>query len=190
MKSRSSWSDEQIIQAIHGGGAAREKAVDYMIRQYAGFAIKFSRKFNLDDEKIQDAYMDAILALLQQVKAGQFKGASKLSSYFYQIFYFKCVDVTRKNTTQVVDIEEALINEEDPARNALETLEIDESMSQVMAGLNKLGEPCKQILMEWGFWGYKISEIAKRLEEEPNKIMKRKYKCLQRLRKQLQERVN
>lgn len=181
-------SDASTLEDIRRGGKARESAVRYLIDRHIGFVYKISRKLRLDEDQAKDAYLDAVIAVMQQVETGAYRGENKLSSYLYQIFYYKSVDILRKQSTNWENYVEDVPDQIDERSDMLLHLEQQESVNQVAALLEKMGNPCKQILMDWGFWGYQIQEIAERMGvDDPVKISRRKYKCIEALRELLKE---
>ncbi len=178
------WSDDKIIEAFSAGGASKEKAVNHVMSDFIHYLPKVAKKTGLSRDEALDVFTDAIMALIDQTTSTQFKGESKLSTYFYKIFYFKCVDLFRKNTTNKIDYREELPETSDTSPLAEKEIEINEEINQLYKYLNQIGEPCKQILLDWGFWGYNMKEIAERAGLEGSTQAKdRKYKCLQKLRK-------
>lgn len=181
-------SDASTLEEIRQGGKARENAVRYLIDRHIGFVYKISRKLRLDEDQAKDAYLDAVIAVMQQVETGAYRGENKLSSYLYQIFYYKSVDILRKQSTNWENYVEDVPDQIDERSDMLLHLEQQESVNQLVALLEKMGNPCKQILMDWGFWGYQIQEIAARMGvDDPVKISRRKYKCIEALRELLKE---
>lgn len=179
-------SDASTLDDIRQGGKARENAVRYLIDRHIGFVYKISRKLRLDENLVKDAYLDAVIAVMQQVESGAYRGENKLSSYLYQIFYYKSVDVLRKQSTNWESYVENVPDLVDERSNMLLQLEQQESVDQLVGLLEKMGNPCKQILMDWGFWGYQIQEIAERMGvDDPVKISRRKYKCIETLKELL-----
>lgn len=181
-------ADDVIIEAIRTGGGKREEAAKYLIDRHIGFIYKVSRKLRLEEALAKDAYLDAVIAVIQQVESGAYRGENKLSSYLYQIFYFKSIDILRKHSTNSEEYMEQLPDRADDRSDMSLTLEQRESVSQIERLLERMGQPCKQILMDWGFWGYQIQEIAERMGvDDPVKISRRKYKCLEELREMMEE---
>lgn len=96
------WTDQQLIEAMSGQRAAREKATRYLLKQYIAYVPKVQNKLGLSREDCVDAFTDAVMSLGEQLANGQFRGESKLSTYLYQIFYFKARDLFKKQTTNKV----------------------------------------------------------------------------------------
>ena len=187
MREINGWSDQKIIDNLTTGGKSRENAVDYVMKQFISYVPTVAKKTGLTREEALDMFTDAIIMLSDQVAKGEFKGESKLSSYFYKIFYFKSVDLFRKNTTNKIDYRAELPDLTDQEPLVAKSMETNEAIKELYKFMDQIGEPCKQILLDWGFWGYNMTEIAERVGLEGSKQAKdRKYKCLQKLRNLMQ----
>lgn len=181
------WSDEELIKAFARRGALRESATTQIMTDFIHYVPTVAKKTGLDKNAALDAFTDAIMDLVDQVADGRFKGESKLSSYFYKIFYFKCIDLFRKNSTNKVDYQKELPEQTDKELSTARVMEIKEEMTDLERYLKLIGTPCRQILIDWGYWGYNMVEIAAIIGLKNSKQAKdRKYKCLQKLRKVMQ----
>lgn len=186
-------ADDEFIAAIQSGGSKRERAVERLIDQYAGYMHKVRQKLGLGEMEIQDAYTDAIIVVVNHIENNTFKGESKLSTFLYRIFYNKCVDVFRKNSTNKssAQISYELPEIEDPTQSMLVKMSIQEERHNLERLMDQLGEKCKQILLDWGFWGYSMQEIAERNGlKHADSAKKQKYKCLQKLMKFVSTKAN
>ncbi|MFT4664253.1 MAG: RNA polymerase sigma factor (sigma-70 family) [Polaribacter sp.] len=184
MPEPNTWSDEELIKAISAGGASKEKAANYLMDTYIHYLPQIAQKTGLERDQALDVFTDAIIVVMDNAAKGAFKGESKLSSYFYKIFYFKSVNLFKKNLTNRIDYKEELPELKDSAMSAAEEIEVKEDLSHLLQYLNQLGDPCKQILLDWGFWGYNMTEIAERFGlDGSDQAMNKKYRCLMKLRK-------
>lgn len=175
--------DQEIILSFKSRGRKKEAAVKYFIEKQSHYILKITRKTSLEKSDVIDCYSDAIVHLIQQVREDKFRGESKLSSYFYRIFYNKCVDLSRKKTTNIVtDDFSQIVSKEDPQ----DKMEIQQDFNVLQKKLSVIGDVCKKIVMDWGYFGYSMDEIAKRNNLQNAKQAKdRKYKCLKKLRELL-----
>ncbi|MDX2247089.1 MAG: sigma-70 family RNA polymerase sigma factor [Bacteroidia bacterium] len=178
-------TDEVIIQAILAGGAQREKMIHYLYDDaYSGMTFKIQRKLLLTDEEVQDAYSDAIVKLDQQIRSGKFEGKSKLSTYFFRIFYNKGVDILRKrlpNTKITYLPEEQGAHVPDPTETILELLQADDNIRMVRGYLSQIGETCQKILIMF-YNRYTMEEIAVETGlKNAESATSQKYKCFKKL---------
>lgn len=162
----------------------REQATYFLINEYVHYVPVVAKKTGLAQDLALDVYTDALVDMMGQVANGTFKGESKLSTYLYQIFFFKCIDLSRKNTTNTIDYRAELPEVPAMEPSFARKMEATEAVGQLHKYMDVLGEPCKQILLDWGFWGYNMSEIAVRVGlEDSLQVKDRKYRCLKKLRK-------
>lgn len=182
-KSHPTYTDEAIVAGIQAGGAMREQWISRLYRQYFRYLHQGKQKHDISEEEAKDAYADAVIAVSEQIAAERFRGESKLSTYLYRIFYYKCVDIIRqKPTHRKVALQEAEAFEEVEA-NPLDALELEEQMTVLASYLDQIGDKCRQILMDWGYWGYNMSEVAERMGFKDNKsAISQKHKCMQKLK--------
>lgn len=189
MKKTTTHTDASLTEAILSGGLRRENAIKILFDNHLGFLYKIKRKLFLSEEDLQDAYVDSILKLATQISLGKFRGESKLSTYLYSIFFNKCVDLSRKKQSHSVVVEDSNFEMEKSAENLLHLLEVKDKGEWIRKTLEQMGKSCKQVLLDWAYWGYSMEEIATRNELKNAKTAKSlKYKCLKKLRSLLQTR--
>lgn len=174
-------NDESLVRAIREGGTARESAVRQLLTGHIGFVHKVHRKVGIDLESAKDCFTDAVMSVVEQVEDGSFRGDSKLSSYLYRILYNKSVDLLRRKTTNPVNYLEKVPEQSDPA-GLQERIQQSDEVRHLYRYLDRIGDPCRQILLDWGYWGYSMKEIAERAGlADAGKAKRQKYNCLQKL---------
>lgn len=180
------FTDEDLIKKIRAGGREFEDVSLYMFHEYKGFVSKVKYKLNLPQQQVQDAYADALVKLIRHLRDGTFRGDSKISSYFYRIFYNTSVDVSRKNASYK-NIETMELLEHDAREmDLLKLIDNKDETKQVVEVMSTMGNPCKKILMDWGYYGYSMTEIATRSDlSNAESARSMKYKCLKKLRELL-----
>jgi len=174
-------SDEEIISHLKGGGNQFEQVVSYLNLTYAGLIGDMQSKTGLSRVQAIDAYTDAILKLIRQVRNNKFKGESKLSTYFYKIFYYTAVDISRKKTTHEVDLDLSRLSEREAL--VVDVLSHQPNLDKLKEKMNLLGFECKSILIDWAYGDFSMKEIAQRnnlKNDESARSMK--YKCLKKLK--------
>ena len=183
MSDSSLYSDREIISRLRSGGKDFEEVSDYLFQQYLGYIPTLKNKLHLSVPELQDAYSDALVKLITQVKSGKFRGESKLSSYFYTIFYNASVDVSRKNTSYKNSPTEELFEYTATERDLYKIIETNDQMDFLMFHFEMIGDPCRRILMDWGYYGYSMEEIATRSKlSNAESARSMKYKCLKKLK--------
>lgn len=179
-------SDKELIVKLKQGGKAFEDTSMHMFNAYKGYISKLKDKLNLPQQQLQDAYADSLVKLIRQLKDGSFRGDSKISSYFYSIYYNACVDVTRKNASNKNKATLELLEFDAKEKDLMNMIEKKDQASQIISVIDKMGGVCQRILMDWAYYGYAMDEIASRSNlSSPESARSMKYKCLKKLRELL-----
>ena len=178
-------SDEEIILYIQAGGKQQEVCIEQIYQQFFGFVHSAGVKHRLTPGELKDVYTDAILIFRDHVVNGTFRRDSKCSSYVYRIFSNKCVDYVRKKAVRKLVLEEEFpAHIQDNAPDILAMLTVREDVDSLLANISQLGETCRNVLMDWAYWGYSMSEIAKRQNLKDAKVAaSKKYNCLEQLKR-------
>lgn len=177
--------DREIIHSIRAGGKLKREAAASLFVSHQGMMHTIKSKFKLNSEAIKDAYADAISIVIWNISTKKFQGQSKLSTYLYRILYNKSVDLLRLSSTNkrgpVEELSVDLTDHEVDDNNRVLETKLD--VEKVKLEIATLGKPCNSILIDWGYWGYSMREIAERNSlENADKAKKQKYSCLQKLR--------
>lgn len=176
--------DQEIITAIREGGSAKRQAAHFVFSSNLGMMHRIKGRLSLNSEQIKDTYADAVSAVIWNIDTNIFVGDSKLSTYLYRILFNKSVDLIRSITTNkneaYLDLSDnsAHLVHDDLSRQLETKLDVIKIKDEIL----QLGEPCSSVILDWGYWGYKMSEIAARNGlESAEKAKKKKYNCLKKL---------
>lgn len=185
------YSDKEIVTAIRKGGKVKEDMAKYLFSQFQGYIYSKGIKFNLPEDSLKDAYTDSVVKLISQISENRFQSKSKLSTYFYSIFTNKCIDVSRSLSSNKNKATEELEDYSNNSTDLLHELSIKQEFKILKNYMSQLGGDCKTILIDWGYYGYSMQEIAKSLNlasaESARSI---KYKCLKKLRELIAQKPN
>jgi RNA polymerase sigma-70 factor (ECF subfamily) len=180
--------DWQIVGQLRQKGLDKRKGEETLFSEYAYFIREGMRKHHLTEEQAFDAYSDSVLAAIESISTGAFKGDSSLKSYLYKIFHNKCVDLFRKNTTnkniinRTHSINEELLRLSDMSRSILQTLIERADWTVLRQKMAQLGEDCKKMLLLWAD-SYSDKEIAVVMEYKTANVVKTsRLRCLGKLR--------
>jgi len=180
------FSDQDLIEKIKAGGKEFEDISMWMFNEYKGFLPKIKEKLKLPQQQMQDAYADALVKLIRHLRDGSFRGDSKVSSYFYTIFYNTSVDVSRKNASNKNMQTQELLEHDARESDLLNLIDNKDEAAQVITVMKSMGVLCQRILMDWGYYGYSMKEIATRSDlSNAESARSMKYKCLKKLRELL-----
>lgn len=128
--------DKEIIYMIQKGGQERERATSFLMKEHLSFVGSFQKKLNLSRDTALDAYIDGIVHTVDRIGSKSFREECKISTFIYQLAYFKCVDKIRSKKTNI-DITttselELLIDQD---YNVIQENKKYEELTKHMAGL-------------------------------------------------------
>lgn len=176
-------SDIEILAGLNSKGKDFEDMAQYLFELYRPFILTLKQKLFLPQAQLNDAYADAIVKVIRQIKSGKFKAESKLSTYFYSIFYNTAVDVTRKNATNKNMKLEELFEYDHKEQDLIKIIDDKSEVAFIMNQIDQLGSSCKKILIDWAYLGYSMEEIANRNDlSNAESARSMKYKCLKKLK--------
>jgi len=187
-------NDQILIQRLRGSTSDFEKTVSFLYRHYRGYLGKARKKYSsLSEEDLQDAYTDAINALIKQVIQDKYdKEKGSLSTLFYQIFSHKCVDQLRRITNHKNEwarqLDQLVPDLPVAGVNFLMTMVQKEAFEGMLELMEELKPPCKSLIMDLDYWGFTPEETAKRngYKNGPS-VSQAKYRCMESLRKKLSQ---
>lgn len=133
-----------------------------------------------DDAK--DVFQDAMFLLFKKVQDVNFQLTSKLSTFLYGIGRNLWLKKLTKKKVDLKDYAEEIKVDELEEEDHLK-LERTKLMKQC---IEKLGEPCKTIIVQFYFFKSSMQEIAELLNyTNANNAKNQKYKCFKRLQKMM-----
>jgi RNA polymerase sigma factor (sigma-70 family) len=134
------------------------------------------------EQEAKDVYQEAIIHFYERLSQTEFELTCKIKTYLYAV----CRKLWLQRLAQrnkflqieelgnVPDVEEAVNEMEEKEKNFL-------AMSK---SLDKLGEPCRNLLEDYYLQGRTMDEITEKFGyTNSDNAKNQKYKCLQRLRK-------
>ena len=180
---RTSYTDEQIVNAILTGGALQEKAIGWLYPQLWPMVKKYVTDNRGSAEDARDIFQDGLTVLYEKVKSGDYRGDSKISSFVYSVCRHLWLNKLRKAGRHLDYEKEAKATSEvefDPDK--WQAQRENETLAQEL--LSQLGETCQQLLKWSIFENLKMEVIRERLNYKSEQIARnKKYKCLEQLKK-------
>jgi len=184
--------DETLFKAIAIGGRIGQKAESQLFKKYTGLVTRGKKQHELTEEEALDAYSDTMITVFKHIRNNTFQGDSSIKTYIIRIFTNKCIDVFRKKTTTKsrvhywTDDLSSIMNQQ-ARQNIQKQLENIELLDKLKKELAKIGEVCKQIILDYAY-GFKYDEIALRLNppfKNGQTVKSKKSQCLKKLNKAL-----
>lgn len=133
-------------------------------------------------ELAQDVFQDAIVILLERIYAKRLDLSCSVKTYLYSICKYLWLDQLRQNKRekQMIKFYEEEIDSEDILIHLYNSPDI---FDKVVSAINKLGDPCKQLLECFYYKNMNWDDIANSLGyTNAASARNQKFKCLQRIR--------
>lgn len=178
-------TDADILSDIRQGGAKRDKALqqlynnDMLKKTILGYVTK--QGGHLPDA--EDVFQDTLVLFDRQIREGNFKGQSSLTTYFIGIAKWRWVSNRRKFGGNL----ELKPEQYDMPTESVEARAIENERRDIIDEiLTKIGERCKTILKLYKL-SYSMEEIAETMGlSSPELAKKNAYEC----RKKFKDFVN
>lgn len=179
------YSDEKLYELIYQDNSA---AITYLYKHYlplvkAELGLQIHNK-----EELKDFFQEGVIALWQNIKNGNYtlRKDTKMSSYLIKIIKYrwfeKLKSAKQRYETNLPDHMDVQIQDKD----TLEIMIQIEQNNQLIKEFEKLGEKCQIILKEYYFNKKRLSEIATMLGMQEASIKNEKYRCMLKLRSNIQ----
>lgn len=184
---RTTLDDEALIAGVLAGGKRQENAIRQLYEQFFSLVAEGRRRHGtLSGEEALTAYHSAILSLRRELLGEQFRRESSLKTYLSKIFFNKCIDILRKKTSDKTAYPGEIPELGGERPEGLRRLVTDEQLRRAQGLLGRIGDVCRQIILDSEYWGYSAEEIAGRIGfSNAASVNSKKYTCLQQLRKLL-----
>jgi RNA polymerase sigma factor (sigma-70 family) len=170
-----------VLQFIKEGD--NSNAIRLIYLHLRRFQYKLQYQYRLSEHDAEAAFDDAILALIKNVKSGRYeeKGAN-LSTYFYEVFRNKCIDLSRKQT----NYEQKLAFEmpEWIPEKVQSRLELDEEKNTLMSYVKQMkGRNCTELLIDFYYNKFAVEALCEKYGyKNENTVTSKKNDCMKELK--------
>jgi RNA polymerase sigma factor (sigma-70 family) len=159
-----------------------DSSLKFLYRSHYEFLGRYVVNNNGSWDDAQDIFQEVMIAFVNLVKAGKFRGEASIKTFLYSLNKNIWLNELKKRSrAQVREMKyEKASDKMEPGMNSvLETRETNEGLTKLM---NELGETCKKILLLYYYENQSMKEILTSLNYENEQVVRnKKYKCLKRL---------
>lgn len=175
-------SKDQIL--LEGVVNNDSKSLEKIYKLYFNAIQTFIINNNGNYDDARDVFQEAVIALYEKAKSGNFVLTSQLQTYIYSIckrLWLKRLSKLNQYSLPLKDnMEEEIAVEDDLQRLSDKNVAFD-IMERT---LNSIGDPCKSLLTAFYIDKKNMTEIAALFGyTNPENAKTQKYKCLMRLKK-------
>ena len=172
-------SDETIMSLLTGNGTAVNDGIRQLYLNYYSLLSQYILKNGGNAADAEDIFQDVIIAFVNMVRSGKFRGESAIQTFLYSLNRNIWLnELRRKMREEKREIHyEALLAKAQPDIHV--ALEYQQSTKQLMTLIEQLGTVCKKILLMFYYDNHSIKQILATLDYENEQLVRnKKSKCL------------
>ena len=172
-------NDQRILAGIFSNDL--NAIIHQLYKQYSGMVIAYIISNQGSQQDGEDVFQEALIAFINLVKSGKFRGEASLQTTFVAISRNIWLNEQKKRKsldTRGKLFENARQQEADPASQLLQR-EVSEQFLNLMS---RLGESCKSLLTMVYYENLSNKDILERTHYESEQVIRnKKYKCMKEL---------
>jgi RNA polymerase sigma factor (sigma-70 family) len=172
-------NDQRILAGIFSNDL--NAIIHQLYKQYSGMVIAYIISNQCSQQDGEDVFQEALIAFINLVKSGKFRGEASLQTTFVAISRNIWLNEQKKRKsldTRGKLFENARQQEADPASQLL-AREVSE---QFLTLMSRLGESCKSLLTMVYYENLSNKDILERTHYESEQVIRnKKYKCMKEL---------
>lgn len=170
-------SETELFAGLQAG---ERHALKQVYKECWPMVAGFVRQNNGDKTDAEELFQEAILVLYEKTRNPDFQLTCSIKTYLYAVCRNRWLNQLR-NSAKTTPIDEEAEAVADEFLQEKERVPLDQDLTQA---LDKLGEPCRQVLLGYYFEKLSLEQLAIRLGyASANVVKQRKFKCLERMKK-------
>ncbi len=176
-------SNDQIL--LRGLAINDSKAIEMIYKEHFKVVQSFIVNNNGTYDDARDIFQEAVIALYEKVKVGNFQLTSQLQTFLFAIckrLWLKRLNKVGNYSISIEDSNDASLIADDEDADLLRSK--DAAFEVMEKSLNSMGDPCRSLLKAFYVERKDMTEIARSFGyTNAENAKNQKYKCLMRLKK-------
>jgi RNA polymerase sigma factor (sigma-70 family) len=172
--------DSKLLDALRNDD---DNALADLFRQNRRPVVSFILRNQGSADDAEDVLQEALIVLWERVRNGSFEYQAKLSTFIYATaknIWLRRLARNRREIVSTAETFEIAAKDADP----LEELEENERILAVQQAMEKLGNPCRDLLLLYYWEDRSMEEIALKLGfANSDTVKSKKYQCKKALEK-------
>ncbi len=176
------FTDKKIIEDIRSDNEKqRDSALKYLYERHYQMALNIVKRKGGTEYEAEDVYQESIIALYEAIRRNKFRGESKISTWLHSTIFNQWSLASRKSkrqqTNNIEDFSKEISAEDDSYRQ-----DEGELLKVIWNVLEKIGETCKQVLLDYYYHKMTMKEIKEKMGFKSEQVAKNKrYRCKEKL---------
>lgn len=182
MLTEAGFSDSELVRAVQAGGAMLDAAIRSLYRTHYPGLSQFIMSHGGNEQDAQDIFQETVLSFTDMVLQGKYRQEASVKTMMFTInrnVWF--TEITRRgkrenrNKLYVAENREA-------EQTVTDYISSREARAEVMRLLDRLGGPCKKILLLFYYENQSMKDILQHTGFENEQVVRnKKYKCLKQV---------
>src|SRR4051812_46504632 len=161
---------------------SNDAAVRYLYQEHFEFLSRYVINNSGSEQDAEDIFQEVIIAFINLVKAGKFRGESSIKTFLYSLNKNIWLNELKKRGRALAREEKYEKQNDHNEVTADITMELRQTKQDLMQVIDALGENCKKILLLFYFENRSMKEIVSALPYENEQVVRnKKSKCLKSL---------
>jgi RNA polymerase sigma factor (sigma-70 family) len=181
MKVEERYTDVELIAAI-GDKADLNKAILFLYQQYSEATSSFIMSYGASRQDAEDVFQETVVSFIEIVKKGKYRMEASIKTFLVSVaknIWLNEVKKRERSGYREKQFETGRDQKEEDISQQIGDLEKKRQLREL---LNKLGEPCRKILLLFYYENLSMKEMVDHLPYENEQVVRnKKYKCLQKL---------
>lgn len=176
-------NEESLISRLKNG---ERDGLKQIYINYKQEFFRFSSRYEMEEEVLEDIYQDAIIVLWEKAQVGKIDNLKcTVKTYLFSIAKYMIYDYLRKSSKIMYSLDDYVLDNYD--KEVTEEMRQNGDLSpyqmKLLANFKKLGDKCREILSLFYYRGFTIDEIMENQGYESKNVVKsQKSRCLKSLK--------
>ncbi len=179
-------SDQELVQSLQST-ASIDAPVKFLYEQYFFMIVSYIQQNHGSREDAEDIFQETVLAFIQIVKAGKFRGDSSVRTFVHAIARNLWLNELKRRGRQ--EKRNQSFSSEMPRiePDVARMMSKQEARTQVFSIIDSLGEACKKILLAFYYEELSMQDILGKLDYKNEQVVRnKKAKCMKSLEDKVQ----
>jgi len=181
MKVEERYTDVELIAAI-GDKTDLNKAILFLYQRYSETTSSFIMSYGASRQDAEDVFQETVVSFIEIVKKGKYRGEASVKTFLVSVAKNIWLNETKRRERSGYREKQFESGRDQKEEDISQQIGDLEKKRQLRELLNKLGEPCRKILLLFYYENLSMKEMVDHLPYENEQVVRnKKYKCLQQL---------
>ena len=172
------YSDIELVEKLSN---ADSNAFGFLYKRYFQMVKNLVEKNSGTSDDASDLFQEVVIIIYEKLRDGKFNLSCSMKTFIYSIArnqWLKKLKI-KKRQVSFSNFEDYIILEEEPENLPL---------GDIQLWLKEIGEACRKLLIHFYYLKKSMNEICSELDySNADSAKNQKYKCMQRLKKMVNE---